>query len=105
MFTLTCNTATKFQIPSLSVIQDAGLLEADPCRPQRDKGRVVKSDSDWRENTYKKHTEKDDKEDRRRGRVGRRKQSGAFCGGTEGPATMGTPEGVSSSPPEIINDF
>lgn len=49
--------------------------------------------------------EKDDKEDRGRGRVGRRKQSGAFCGEIDSPATMGTPEGVSSSPPEIINDL
>lgn len=32
--------------------------------------------------------EKDDKEDRRRGRVGRRKQSGAFSGGIDSPATM-----------------
>ena len=43
--------------------------------------------------------EKDDEEDRRRGRVGRRKQSGAFSGGIDSPATMGAPEGITSSPP------
>ena len=48
---------------------------------------------------------KDEKEERRKGGVGRRKQSGDFSSRKHSLATMGTPEGIVLLPHKIINDL